>query len=390
MKKLLLYVPILVLFIVGPSFAFHAGGVAHCDGCHTMHNSMDGTTDNGSVGQAPGDFLLKSTDPSSVCLNCHYNAAGGSYHVFSSDGSNFKPAGDFYWLTRTYTWTAHGSAQISKGSNHGHSIVASDFGLPLSDPVLTTSPGGNYPSIQMKCTACHDPHGKKANNNLPISGSGSYGDTPIAGTTLGNYRLLGDIGYHPGGTSITFTNPPPIARAPKTYDPETDINHVDYGQGMSEWCGNCHGLFVAPGGAGQHKHPASNTSGLSAGGIYQNYNMYVASGDVTGNQSTAYLELVPFERQKSDPTLLDPTTTVGPDSNSNVMCLTCHRAHASAFPNSGRWDFETEYPATDSHPHSGDGGLGTNDVYNSYYGRDLQTEFGQYQRSLCNKCHVKD
>ena len=25
-----------------PAMAFHSGGVAHCDGCHTMHNSVDG------------------------------------------------------------------------------------------------------------------------------------------------------------------------------------------------------------------------------------------------------------------------------------------------------------------------------------------------------------
>jgi hypothetical protein len=25
-----------------------------------------------------------------------------------------------------------------------------------------------------------------------------------------------------------------------------------------------------------------------------------------------------------------------------------------------------------------------------YYGRDITTEYGEFQRSLCNKCHVKD
>jgi hypothetical protein len=25
-----------------------------------------------------------------------------------------------------------------------------------------------------------------------------------------------------------------------------------------------------------------------------------------------------------------------------------------------------------------------------YYGRDIGIDFGDYQRSFCNKCHVKD
>jgi len=84
--------------------------------------------------------------------------------------------------------------------------------------------------------------------------------------------------------------------------------------------------------------------------------------------------------------LLDPNSTQGPDVNSNVMCLSCHRAHASAFPNSGRWDF-TATLLVDSHPAVGDVGATTIDVYNSYYGRDIASEFGAGQGQFCEKCH---
>ncbi len=30
---------ILTLGLAGTATAFHGGGVAHCDGCHSMHNS---------------------------------------------------------------------------------------------------------------------------------------------------------------------------------------------------------------------------------------------------------------------------------------------------------------------------------------------------------------
>ena len=68
----------------GAAMAFHEGGVAHCDGCHTMHNSENGESiiENGTVGVA-GAHLTKGADPGSTCLNCH--AGNGSYHVLSDN-----------------------------------------------------------------------------------------------------------------------------------------------------------------------------------------------------------------------------------------------------------------------------------------------------------------
>ncbi len=103
-------------------------------------------------------------------------------------------------------------------------------------------------------------------------------------------------------------------------------------------------------------------------------------------------ELVPFELQETDSAalLLRSVSTEGPDSSSNVMCLTCHRAHASAFNNITRWDTEEEL-LIDSLPGATQlGTMGVTDVTAPYYGRDITTVFGAYQRSLCNKCHVKD
>jgi hypothetical protein len=371
------------------ALAFHGGGVAHCDGCHTMHNSENGESiiDGGVVG-VTGDYLTKGTDPGSTCLNCH--AGSGSYHVLSQDGTNMTPGGDFYWLTKTFTYPVRGNPVTRHGYNFGHTIIAADFGFLTPDPDLNQAPGGTFPSALLTCSSCHDPHGVKVNKTGPIAGSGSYGGSPPPGAELGNYRLLGDIGYRPASGAVTFTNSPPIATAPTLQNPnETDTNHTDYGWNMSEWCSNCHTAFLAPGGAGQHKHPAGNTSGLGAGGIFNNYNSYVKTGDLTGNAATSYLALVPFERQIKDPTQLSAGDTQGPDGSSNVMCLSCHRAHISAFPNSGRWDFETELLA-ESHPQDTDTGAIAGDQLHSYYGRDIATVFDPEQRSLCNKCHVKD
>jgi hypothetical protein len=388
MKTIKLFLGLLVAVLLCLGFgataqAFHDGGVAHCDGCHTMHNSQDGEPIADNIGAS----LTIGTDPSSTCLNCHEGS--GSYHVFSSDGSNLTAGGDFYWLTKTFNYTTF-RPMTRNGWSFGHNVVAADYSLE-QDPVLDKAPGGTFLSAWLACSSCHDPHGKKVNKSGPIVSSGSYGADPADGET-GNYRILGDIGYSPGpGGANTFINSPPIATAPGLRDgPEADDNHVDYGVNMSEWCANCHtGFDKGLGSAGGPKHPANNDATMGVGGIATNYNIYVATGDLTGTADAAYLALVPFERGIDDPTTLIPTSTQGPDAGSNVMCLTCHRAHASAFPNAGRWDFETEL-LVDSHPQTGDGGASATDQLRSYYDRDIATVFGEGQRSLCNKCHIQD
>ena len=89
--------------IGGTALAFHDGGVATCDGCHTMHNSVDGAANGngGSVGTGVSTWLTLGSDPSSTCLNCHNGT--GSYHMNSTDGSAATPGGDFYCLTKTCT-----------------------------------------------------------------------------------------------------------------------------------------------------------------------------------------------------------------------------------------------------------------------------------------------
>lgn len=363
--------------ISSTSHALHDGGVARCEACHTMHNSQGNAGMTVIAGHEPGGRLTKGSDPSSTCLNCH-QGGGNGYHVFSTDGSNLTPGGDFYWLTKTFSWVSRGTTQYSTGESHGHSVVAADFGL-AADATLTTAPGGTYNAGSLGCTSCHDPHGNK-NGAGAIEGSGSYG---VAGPTRGNFRLLGDIGYQ-AGSSVTFTSQVPVARSFSS-NAETNANHADYGQGMSEWCRNCHGNF-----SGSLRHPAGNDAHLSNDSIADHYNAYVASGNLTGTQATAYLALVPFERGTADATTLSTTSTVGPNGTSNVMCLTCHRAHASAFPDAGRWYFTATFLSTQSHPLATDTGVTGNDVLNSYYNRDMTATFGAYQRSLCNKCHLQD
>lgn len=356
-------------------YAFHEGGVGPCDGCHVMHSSLGGVN----------KWLLPQTDPSSICLNCHAgDGSTDSYHIASPDGSAMSPGGDFYWLKKNFFW----GGGSSPGDGHGHNVIALDYGF-IQDARPTTAPGGSYLTSDLGCNSCHDPHGK-VNSGLPVMGSGSYGAIPEAGTTLGNYRLLGSSGYD-GGEHVkgyVFYNNAPIARQNSVIPyGETNTSHVDYGSGMSEWCANCHAGILAnehQGGPNGFQHPIGNGARLED--FVASYNSYVRTGDFSGINATSYLALVPFERGATNTVLLDATSTRGPDSASNVMCLTCHRAHASAFPYAGRWDFTAQLTA-DSHPAMGDNGVTGLDVLYSYYGRDMISEFGSGQRILCEKCH---
>ncbi len=378
----------------GIAHTFHSGGVGACEGCHSLHRSPGDPAPppEGDPGGAAGNTsLLIGKDPGSTCLRCH-SEAGAEHNVFGNNGSAYTPGGDFIWLKKSFQWTDDGKSYVSSGETHGHSVVAVEYGLS-ADGRHSVAPGGTYPSSSMSCISCHDPHGKisgNAPNSAPIGASGSYGGEPPAGTILGNYRLLGGTGYDGGGSGsgFPFAQAAPVGVANPVDWRETDTNHPAYGSGMSEWCVNCHGA-MGNGGNGKGKsHPAGNDVKLGSS-VVAAYNAYVKTGDMSGSRPTAYLALVPFERGTTDRSLLNPSGTEGPDENANVTCLTCHRAHASAFQSIGRWDFRATFLAK-SHPQAGDAGAAGNDERESYYGRDVAAQFGPYQRSLCNKCHPKD
>jgi hypothetical protein len=328
----------------GPAFGneiFHSG--SNCLGCHTSPPQ------------------LREVDPSSTCLACH-SSADKYYNIKSPNGSSFTAGGDYYWLGKTFQWTgAFNNHASSTGASHGHNIIALGYGLYV-DARLKAAPGGTYPSDSLGCNSCHNPHA--------VTGS--------------SYRLLGGVGYQAGLSSgFSFEKPAPIAVAPANWT-ENDNNHVSYGSGFSEWCANCHALILGCTVTHVDHHPACSSAFLGPD-ISAHYNHYISSGNLSGLSSVAYRALVPFENGTTDAASLNTSSTSGPGGDANVMCLSCHRAHASAFSSIGRWDFQAII-LTDSHPSGAGDGSTYSDKLNSYYGR----MFEDFQRQLCNKCHLKD
>ncbi len=397
--------------------AFHEGGAGQCDGCHTMHSPTTG-----------GSSLLAARDSSSVCLTCHSDTVQRAYTVLTRVTMpgvapvNYTPGGDFGWLLKTYRWVnSKGVQQASPGERHGHSVVAFDFGL-TADSERLVAPGGTYSSDKLTCISCHDPHGRyritdsagTVSTSAPsIRASGSYGtngtvEEPTSTGAVGTYRLLAGVGYQPRNSGqLPFSTPPPIAVAPSSYNQKerTAQVRVAYGARMSEWCGNCHGNIHTPNAGSGFAHPSGATARIAAM-VTRNYNTYVKTGELTGSWQTSYSSIVPYEEGTTNRSALalharsDGLATSGPQTGlENVMCLSCHRAHASGWDHALRWNQNSEFivaagqwPGIDATvvPRKPDLAQGrtTAETRAAMYDRD-PTAFAAYQTTPCNKCHVK-
>lgn len=398
---------LLTIGLSGMAFAFHSGGVAECSGCHSMH-----------APKAGGSYLLVGSDQSSACLTCHQKSgdtAPNGYHVSTADADmptgapplQRTPGGDFGWLKKTYTFTVRNTPNTEAGETHGHNIIAKDFGYVV-DSTNATAPGGTFPSTQLACNSCHDPHGKYrrlASGSIALAGaaiknSGSYNDPvkypePDTNGAVGVYRLLAGAGYTKGG--VTF-NGVPAAKVPSTYNQKEDVNQVRvaYGTGTTaghvtwgQWCATCHPSMHS---SGNYVHPIDHDLGST---IATNYKTYVKSGDMGGDGINGFLSLVPFTEASGDYTVLsghaknDNSVLTGPSTTDKVDCMSCHRAHASGFPLMLRWNMESEFMVQNNAYQIEQRGRSTAEALAAYYDRPVTT-FSNYQRVLCNKCHAKD
>ena len=392
-----------------------------------MHNSYEGISQ--SPGSAPGvtnKYLLKGSEQSSVCLNCHQKVGElgpTGFHISTAETDmpmgapprQLTPGGDFGWLKKTYIWTPSlgGTTQTSTGDSHGHNITAIDYGY-FSDAYRSTSPGGSYPSASLGCTSCHDPHGRYRRfpdssirtSGLPTKDSGSLASSPApdAANAVGVYRLLGGIGYKPKSLSagLAFSYNPPAAVAPDIFNrsESTTQTRVAYGAGMSDWCRNCHQNIHKESDA-PLRHPSGNDGGqLRRSDISTYYNKYVKDGDLTGIMANAYLSLVPFEVGLSNydtlKSIVTTTPTMGPETSSDnpvVMCLSCHRAHASGWDKNMRWNNKTTkivhnggYSEESSAFQPFGQGRVALEAQKAYY--DIPAGvFAREQNPLCYKCH---
>lgn len=393
------------------SYAFHSGGVAECMGCHNIHDGQSASA------------LLIAGDITSTCANasCHGNTGVGSYHILTPGAlttnsptppNQNTPGGDFGWLKKTFSWSPRaGTSSTELGDSHGHNVVGTDIGFTADGTNAVPPGGGTMDATVLSCNSCHDNHGKLrrlsngtfATTGAPIVGSGSYltNTDPIAGQAVGAYRLLRGPGSTAGSGGMTFgTVFNAVVAGTYNRSEATGPTGMAYGAGVSDWCATCHPDMLAAT-SPNHTHPTNQ--GFSAA-VAANYNAYMGSG-LTGN--SGFDTIVPFQDDNStDYAALrtagtNTTNSRDASTTSRVMCLSCHRAHASGFAHMTRWQNEGEFiaaegvwPGTDSTntiaSQAKYAAGRTTAVMASAYNFTPETKYSTYQRSLCNKCHAKD
>jgi predicted CXXCH cytochrome family protein len=329
----------LAAILATPLLAFHDGGAASCDGCHVTHRSEDGVP---VALENPEDWLLRGASPSDVCLSCHADRLGAVLAANTLAPPPERGAGNFVFLLEDNLNDAEdGLLNPIPGDAAGHNIVSPAYGL-TADARYAQAPGGDFPASEMGCSSCHDPHGNR------------------------NFRLLyGEQEVIEG--LFVFSQPAPEAEGISLTASvgESPDGHSAYLAGMSDWCSNCHGLYHEETGS-EFEHE----SGHPLEDEYANqYNLYNGDDDPLGGlPSSSYLPEVPFE----DPAV-EITSRTGPTPASEVMCLSCHRAHATSAPHALRWDPNVVLLAQDG------------EVSGSY--RIPEPYNKPSQGSLCAKCH---
>jgi hypothetical protein len=301
--------------------------------CADCHLSIGGQKTQSSLNAGSG-FLLKA-NITDLCLSCHTEGKNTPHTtdlpnledrgwvapiVLTADGKSpadlgvAMPAGDFYW------------SGINPGKGHNPAFAG---GTPASqqlaaDPILGTSPpGGALLDGNWSCVSCHGAHSR-------------FDDDVSAWRQL-KRRINGRV----------------VTSDVRRFGVENvggDANKNVYRGGFSSFCSACHGDFH--GGMGENagartgkawvRHPSNLELGRS-----NRYGVAAYTGRVINAQGTSpnpagYDWKYPLVKADGDFTLRPDQPAAGVSGTirgeDRLMCLTCHRAHATPFANMTRWE----------------------------------------------------
>ena len=308
----------LIVFIFSGKVQAAVSGV--CSDCHTMHNSQGGqpmayklnTSFSGfDPNSTPGKFLLVSD-----CVGCHTSA--GSTTIVNNVPIVFNTS------TFNNPLAAGNFSSVRTDEAYGHNVV----GIKAQDGALgLTPPGGAAMTSQLNCAGEFGCHGNRnAGNNKYTGLKGAHHSDDSGGITGSSpglsYRFLdGMLGKEDPDWEQDNTNTSHNEYKGST---SSDTNTISY------LCAECHGNFHAwVGGVSEVgtaspwlRHPTDIA--LKSTGEYSNYTTYSMTAPVA----------------RPDPDNVPNTAVVTPGTDI-VMCLSCHRAHASPYYKMIRWDYRS-------------------------------------------------
>ena len=316
-----------------------------CSNCHTMHNSQNGQAMNFDSSSTPNASLLRGD-----CIGCHGQNPSGS--------SNIIPLGNIPQVLHAATTDLSGGNfhHIVKGGGSdtfGHNIR--EINKPDGSMTGTTPPGDEFNQTGITwgvgatftCAGIYGCHGDRtiSGSLVAVKGAHHTDDTVLkfgsisegsqGGATGLSYRFLKGV-Y--GGEDNDWQNTVGVADHNEykgaTAGVEGTISTPGGGT-ISGLCAECHGKFhgdAADIGSGPWlRHPTDIVLPSTATKEYKYYN----GGIGTNNP---YSPDAPVARA----TITNVKSgVVTPGTNDAiVMCLSCHRAHASPYYKMMRWDYK--------------------------------------------------
>jgi len=306
----------------------------------------------GETDTSPKAFLLRGT-----CLGCHGQGTSGNIvnsipqvlHTNSTD----LAGGNFAYITGTGSKSRTGSDQ----NTAGHNVV--DLGSSFKDTVLHSPPGDQYltgiTNDNLTCAGIYGCHGDRTvTGELPgIKGAhhaddvvlkfGSISEGSQGGTIGLSYRFLKGV---KGGEDADWQGVNPSATVHNEYkgvDPgvEGGDDHTPGGGTISGLCSECHGHFHGgsadiggPTGTPWLRHPTDIVLPDTTGTEYLLYN-----GGTGSNNPYSLTAPVARGSLPGSPGAVAKPGSSGPDG-AIIMCLSCHRAHASPYFKIMRWDYK--------------------------------------------------
>jgi len=334
----LLLAAILVFALIAGSEARVTGA---CVNCHTMHNSQGGAAVNSA---GPQEFLLsKGGGTVTICWGCHaqttaLNILTNIPQIRHTNAVDLA-GGNFAWITGGKTPLGTGATT----TNIGHNVT--DTGV--AEATLTGTPPGDenantVTGLTLTCAGTLGCHGNRATAGVALSMKGAHHTndamlkfgaaftTATQGTTVGNsYRFL----LNTKGAEDTDWQASTAATDHNEYwgatgtGQESTIN-TNPSNTISGLCAECHGNF----------HYSTDIGSASPWLRHPTDIILPSTGEYTGY--TAYSFVAPIARQSIANATAAASGTVTPGTDV-IMCLSCHRVHASANFKLTRWDYKS-------------------------------------------------
>ena len=343
-----------VLFFCFPLLS-EAMVTGYCSNCHTMHNSQGGRPTAKEYSSTSAGLVQDSTPNQALlisnCIGCHFNNGSATVDNYGTpivlnhnNPSQPLAGGNFYYV----------GDGLGAEYNKGHNVrgISSQETSPMDTPPgfkpnVTLPNSGTGPGSwtqQLTCAGTFGCHGNRTITDEIRSifgGHHSNINTDIsspANHVYDSYRfLLGIKGAEDNDwEQVTASDNHNGYQGDSVYG---SVHTISY------FCGECHGNYHAHTNLGGTatvgnstpwvRHPSDFAFSGARGGNY------ASSEYAQYNTPNTNIYSTEAPVAETNPTTNNPT--VGPASI--VMCLSCHRAHASPYFKMVRWDYRG-WPAT--------------------------------------------